>query len=139
MIADYIFLKSNNPQTFVQVQNFELPNFQTIVQNIRNISLSDHEPVLTKIYLIAWNEQEMKHIIILVFITHFSLWLTSDITHSGAVIELFFKGKGEGELWICLENVKLRTDIKLLCSIEEYFFYFLFHHKIWIVDLGHHI
>ena len=54
MIADYIFLKSNNPQTFVQVQNFELPNLQTIVHKnhkLQYISLSDHEPVLAKIHI----------------------------------------------------------------------------------------
>ena len=54
MIADYIFLKSNNPQTLVQVQNFDLPNFQTIVHKnhkLQYMSLSDHEPVLAKIHI----------------------------------------------------------------------------------------
>ena len=57
MITDYIFLKSYNPQTFVQVQNFELPIFQTIVHKnakLQYISLSDHEPVLAKIYIRKW-------------------------------------------------------------------------------------
>ena len=54
MILDYIFLKRNNLQTLVQVQNFQLPHFQTIVHKnhkIQYMSLSDHEPVLAKIHI----------------------------------------------------------------------------------------